>query len=146
MIGAGVQAATERACLSHSLAESSKTKGMSCCKLKATPPSSKREHRDTPRRLPLTPPLTRNTWPMTQGSNAGIKRNRRPAGIKSVERKIHLDPDTAAALAEACQASGQLSMSLYLERLVSQLKADLGGLPVLSPAIDGTEVHTKGAD
>jgi len=82
---------------------------------------------------------------MTQGSNAGIKRNRRPAGTKSIERKIHLDPETVAALTEACQASGKLSMSLYLERLVTQLTADLGALPVLSPTLDGTEVHTKRA-
>ena len=101
--------------------------------------------RDTPRRLALMAPLNRNTDAMTKGSNAGVKRNRRPTGIKPVERKIRLDPDTAAALAAACEASGQLSMSLYLERLIGQLSTDLGALPVLSPTLDGTEVHTKRA-
>ncbi len=90
-------------------------------------------------------PLNRNTGAMTKGSNAGVKRNRRPTGIKPVERKIRLDPDTAAALAAACEASGQLSMSLYLERLIGQLSTDLGALPVLSPTLDGTEVHTTRA-
>jgi len=101
--------------------------------------------RDTPARLRLKPPLTRNDCPMSQGSNAGVKRNRRPTGTKSVERKIHLDPATAAAIAAASKASGQMSFSLYLERLISQLEAELGALPVLSPTLDGTEVITKRA-
>ncbi|HWU45754.1 hypothetical protein ACFVWR_14265 [Leifsonia sp. NPDC058292] len=42
-------------------------------------------------------------------------------------------------------ASGSLSLSLYLERLVSQLEAERGGLPVLSPTLDGTEVTTTTA-
>jgi hypothetical protein len=33
---------------------------------------------DTRRAVPLIGPLTRNTHTMTMGSNAGIKRNRRP--------------------------------------------------------------------
>jgi len=38
-----------------------------------------------------------------------------------------------------------MSFSLYLERLISQLEAELGALPVLSPTLDGTEVITKRA-
>jgi hypothetical protein len=101
--------------------------------------------RDTPARLRLKPPLNRNDCPMIQGSNAGVKRNRRPTGTKSVERKIHLDPATAAAIAAASKASGQMSFSLYLERLIGQLEAELGALPVLSPTLDSTEVITKRA-
>jgi hypothetical protein len=82
---------------------------------------------------------------MIQGSNAGVKRKRRPTGTKSVERKIHLDPATAAAVAAASKASGQMSFSLYLERLIGQLEAELGALPVLSPTLDGTEVIKKRA-
>ena len=82
---------------------------------------------------------------MSQGSNAGIKRNRRPLGDQTVLKKIRLAADTSAALEEACLASGQLSMSLYLERLLAQLEAERGGLPVLSPTLDHTEVSTQSA-
>ena len=82
---------------------------------------------------------------MSQGSNAGIKRNRRPTGTKAVERKIFLAAETKAALDAACEASGRLSLSLYLERLISQLEAEHGSLPVLSPALDGTEATHQAA-
>ncbi|MEO7018424.1 MAG: hypothetical protein ABI067_18090 [Leifsonia sp.] len=83
---------------------------------------------------------------MTQANNAGIKRNRRPAGVKVVERKIVLSAETEARLKAAGMASGSLSLSLYLELLVGQLEAERGSLPVLSPALDGMEVSaTKAA-
>lgn len=92
------------------------------------------------RRLALTGHLTRNTRPMTTGNSAGIKRNRRPKGVKVVESKVWLEEATDRRLREAGLASGSLSLSLYLERLVSQLEAENGGLPVLSPTLGGVEV------
>jgi hypothetical protein len=100
---------------------------------------------DTRARLALTPPLSRQTGAMTQANNAGIKRNRRPVGAKVVERKIVLDAETDARLKAAGMASGSLSLSLYLERLVGQLESELGALPVLSPTLDGTEVRHSAA-
>ncbi|TIH33803.1 hypothetical protein [Subtercola vilae] len=79
---------------------------------------------------------------MTQAKNAGIKRNRRPAGAKVVERKIVLSAETAERLRAAGMASGSLSLSLYLELLVGQLEAERGALPVLSPTLD---IHSKEA-
>jgi hypothetical protein len=96
---------------------------------------------DTRARLVLTPRLGRDTGDMTMGSNAGIKRNRYPAGVNVVERKIVLSEETDAKLKAAGMASGSLSLALYLERLVGQLEAELGGLPVVAPTLDGTEVH-----
>lgn len=100
---------------------------------------------DTRHGLTLTALLTRNTRSMTKGSNAGIKRNRRPAGVKVVERKVWLEASTEQRLKEASMASGSLSISLYLERLVSQLEAEHGRLPVLCPTLDATEVATPTA-
>jgi hypothetical protein len=96
-------------------------------------------------RLPLTPPLRRDNFGMTQANNAGIKRNRRPAGVKVVERKIVLAAETEARLKAAGMASGSLSLSRYLELLVGQLESQYGALPVLSPILDGTEVPAKKA-
>jgi hypothetical protein len=100
---------------------------------------------DTPRLFALTPPLRRNYRRMTQANNAGIKRNRLPAGMKPVERNISLSPEAEARLTAARMASGKLSLSLYLELLVGQLEAERGSLPVLSPALDAMEVTTKTA-
>lgn len=100
---------------------------------------------DTRRAVPLIGPLTRNTRTMTMGSNAGIKRNRRPKGVKVVELKVRLEESTEQRLRDAGMASGSLSLSLYLERLVSQLEAERGALPVLNPTLDGTEVSTTTA-
>lgn len=101
---------------------------------------------DTRERFAVRPPLTDQTEAMTQASNAGIKRNRRPVGVKVVERKIVLDAETDARLKAAGMASGSLSLSLYLERLVGQLESELGSLPVLSPTLDGIqEDHTAAA-
>ena len=100
---------------------------------------------DTRNHLALAPPLNRNDGHMTQANNAGIKRNRLPAGVKPVERNISLSPDAEARLTEARMASGKLSLSLYLELLIGQLEAERGSLPVLSPALDGMEVSTTHA-
>ena len=95
---------------------------------------------DTPARLPLTTHLTGNTKTMTPGSNAGIKRNRRPTGTRAVSKKIMLDAELVASLDRVRIASGNLSLSLYLERLAELLETDLGGLPVLSRTTDAPEV------
>jgi hypothetical protein len=95
---------------------------------------------DTPARLPLEPGLNRNTKAMTPGSNAGIKRNRRPTGTKAVEKTIKLDAELVAELDRVRIASGNLSLSLYLERLAERLTTELGGLPVLSLTTDAPEV------
>jgi hypothetical protein len=83
---------------------------------------------------------------MTQGSNAGIKRVRRARGLPVVERKVRQVPSTAALFDEACRQSGNLSLSLYLERLAAALIQEHGSLPVLSPTLDGIgEVTTTAA-
>ncbi|MEO5536049.1 MAG: hypothetical protein ABIR17_13070 [Pseudolysinimonas sp.] len=78
-------------------------------------------------------------------SNAGIKRNRRARGLPVVRAEVRLLPETDAKLDAARQASGQLSLSLYLERLVAAVEAEHGSLPVLSPTLDGLEVTTTAA-
>lgn len=78
-------------------------------------------------------------------SNAGIKRNRRPRGLPIKRAELRLTPETEAKLDEARMASGKLSLSLYLERLVAALEAEHGALPVLSPTLDGVEVETTTA-
>ena len=108
-----------------------------------TDSSGRTREREASARLALTPPLRRDTLRMTQANNAGIKRNRRPAGAKVVERKIVLAAETEARLKAAGMASGSLSLSLYLELLVGQLESQYGTLPVLSPTLEGTEAHAK---
>lgn len=100
---------------------------------------------DTLPGLALTPRLSRDHGYMTKANNAGIKRNRLPAGVKPVERNISLSPAAEARLTEARMASGKLSLSLYLELLISQLEAERGSLPVLSPTLDGSEVPSRAA-
>jgi hypothetical protein len=46
---------------------------------------------------------------------------------------------------EACRQSGNLSLSLYLERLAAALIEEHGSLPVLSPTLDGIEEVTTTA-
>jgi hypothetical protein len=95
-------------------------------------------------RLPLTLALSHEDSCMT--SNAGIKRNRRPrVGLPIVRTEIRLSPETDAKLDAARAASGQLSLSLYVERLVAALEAEHGSLPVLSPTLDGIEEATTTA-
>jgi hypothetical protein len=69
--------------------------------------------------------------PMT-GSNAGVKRNRLPRGVDAARiRDVALHPDTGQDYHDAARASGNLSISLYLERLHAQLIAERGALPIL---------------
>jgi hypothetical protein len=91
------------------------------------------EFGDTAPSLRLSGPLNHHTRGMTS-THPGTRRNRRPTGELAVPRKIRLAPETEAAFQAAAEASGNLSMSLYLERLAAQLRTDLGALPVLSPA------------
>ncbi|WP_295124998.1 hypothetical protein [uncultured Leifsonia sp.] len=79
------------------------------------------------------------------GTNAGIKRNRLPAGVKPVRPDVRLAPSTYEAFNDAARASGNLSLSLYLEYLAQALEKERGGLPVLPPTLDGTEVATTTA-
>ncbi|MDJ0336607.1 hypothetical protein QMG83_15365 [Salinibacterium sp. G-O1] len=79
-------------------------------------------------------------------SNAGIKRNRRPrVGLPIVRTEIRLSPETDAKLGAARIASGHLSLSLYIERLVAGLEAEHGSLPVLNPELDGIQEVTTTA-
>lgn len=82
---------------------------------------------------------------MAQGSNAGIKRNRRPTGAKPTRVEARLSAATLAELDAARMASGNLSLSLYLERLTAALKQEHGALPVLSPTLDHMEAHNTAA-
>lgn len=80
-------------------------------------------------------------------SNAGTKRNRRPrVGLPVVRTEIRLSPEANSSLDAARTASGQLSASLYIERLIALLEAEHGGLPLLSPtALPGLQEVTKTA-
>jgi hypothetical protein len=89
---------------------------------------------NTPARLQLTGPVSRHTRHMTQGSSAGIKRNR--GRERRIETKSYFSPQFLAALDEARLQSGGLSRALYLERYFSAL----GSMPVLSPALGDAEV------
>ncbi|CAD6016086.1 conserved protein of unknown function (plasmid) [Agreia sp. COWG] len=83
---------------------------------------------------------------MVTRPNAGIKRNRLPAGIKAVTRKVNLDPRRETSLEKARIASGDLSLSLYLELVLHQIEVQNGGtLPIFSPELDLSEAHTKAA-
>ena len=95
-------------------------------------------------RLALSPDLIGKDSPMA-GNNAGVKRNRRPRGLPVVRAEVALAPETEAKLHAARQASGQLSLSLYIERLVAALEAEHGRLPVLSPAPHDLEEVTSTA-
>lgn len=82
---------------------------------------------------------------MGQSHNAGIKRNRRPTGTITVEKKINIDPKLVEAFDTARRASGNLSLSLYIELLARQLESELGALPVFQSTLDSTEVPNKTA-
>lgn len=82
---------------------------------------------------------------LTMTSNAGIKRIRRPRGLAVVRTEIRVAPETGAAMDAARRASGDLSLSLYIEGLVKMLKTERGALPVLPPNYVYTEVLTPAA-
>lgn len=80
------------------------------------------------------------------GSNAGVKRNRLPRGQKTVRPGLALASDTAAAYERAARASGDLSFSLYLEKLRRQFEDERGALPILgTAAVDHQEVADPAA-
>ncbi|WP_214585452.1 hypothetical protein ACL00U_17150 (plasmid) [Curtobacterium poinsettiae] len=70
------------------------------------------------------------------GSNAGVKRNRLPRGVEPARPDIRLHPDTGKAFTDAARASGNLSVSLYLERLRAQYEAEFGALPVFDQSLE----------
>lgn len=92
----------------------------------------------------LIPALSRNTEAMP-GSNAGIKRNRRPTGTKPFRIDARISAEAYEALDAARQASGNLSMGLYLEQLTAALRQQDGKLPVLSPTLEHLEVQVSAA-
>lgn len=79
--------------------------------------------------------------PMT-GDNAGIRRNRRPAGELAKPFQVRLAADLAAEMRQAARASGNLSYSLYVERMAATLRDENGQLPVFT---DDAEAHTAAA-
>lgn len=82
---------------------------------------------DFPRRTPGNAALVHTT-----GSIAGVKRNRLPRGVDAARiRDVALHPDKGQGYHDAARASGNLSISLYLERLHAQLIAEYGALPIL---------------
>lgn len=67
-------------------------------------------------------------------SNAGLRRNRMPVGVTADAREVALTPQAAAAYDRAARASGDLSMSLYLELMFKQFEEQFGSLPVIGTA------------
>lgn len=102
--------------------------------------------RDTPHGSQVKGPLIATLDRMSD--NAGVRRNRRPRGAVTIERKVHLDPLAYHFIDDARSAGDPehpLSTSLYLERLIGQLVAERGTLPVFDPTLDGAEVETTTA-
>ncbi len=75
-------------------------------------------------------------------SNAGIKRNRRPAGELTKSLQVRVAEHTLEEIRAAAKASGNISYSLYLERIVAMLADERGALPVF---VDSEETHTAAA-
>lgn len=72
------------------------------------------------------------TLGLMAGVNAGSRRNRLPTGLLAVEEKVRVSPRLAVALGDAARTSGNLSLSLYLERLLNQmLNEHNGSLPLM---------------
>lgn len=66
------------------------------------------------------------------GVNAGSRRNRLPTGLLAVQDRVNISPRVATALGDAARGSGNLSLSLYLERLMNQMINDHdGSLPLM---------------
>ncbi|TCU82276.1 hypothetical protein EDF52_113150 [Curtobacterium sp. PhB42] len=66
------------------------------------------------------------------GVNAGTRRNRLPRGQKAVYDHVSFAPTTAEDFGQAARASGNLSLSMYLERLALLVKTEHGALPLLT--------------
>lgn len=71
-----------------------------------------------------------------------MRRNKRPAGEPAVQFKTNLAPETVKAIQQAARASGNISQSLYLERLAALVRAEHGALPALP---DEREAHSAAA-
>ena len=97
---------------------------------------------DTPSSLRLTGSLYRHDVGMTS-NNAGIRRNRLPAGVSPWETKVRFSPELKPTLVAAARASGNLSPSLYLEQLLAQLADESGNLPVLNLQLDEPSEVTR---
>lgn len=69
-------------------------------------------------------------------NQSAVKRNRLPAGVKGAKPELVFDPDTVEAYRAAALASGNLSMSLYLERLRTLYEAAYGSLPILDDRVE----------
>lgn len=69
-------------------------------------------------------------------TSAGIKRNRMPQGVVAARPDVVLRPETQEAYVAAARASGNLSVSLYLERLRALLEAQNGTLPVVDDRVE----------
>lgn len=69
-------------------------------------------------------------------SGAGIRRNRMPAGVEAARPDLALRPETQVAYVAAARASGNLSLSLYLERLRTLYEAEHGTLPILDERLE----------
>lgn len=88
---------------------------------------------NTPARLTLVPLLTRNDEHMAKGANAGIKRNRGPAGTKTMQRDVGLQ---GPSWSKVDDARGNASAGLYFEFLIRLVEDANGGkLPAYSPAL-----------
>lgn len=94
---------------------------------------------NTPASLRPTGPVRRHTVPISAAESV-VRRNRLPSNQLAKLRKLWLAPATSEAFTEAAKASGNLSLSLYVERLRSLLEAEGGALPVLD---DASEVRLK---
>lgn len=69
-------------------------------------------------------------------NSSAVKRNRLPAGIKGAKPELVFDPETVEAYRAAARASGNLSMSLYLELLRRRFEAEYGTLPILDERVE----------
>ncbi|WP_426624421.1 hypothetical protein ACPPVW_18735 [Leifsonia sp. McL0607] len=83
---------------------------------------------------------------MTQVASTPRKRNRGRVGEKRKRREVFLEMQLNDDIEKALQASGGLSLSLYVARILDALRDEDGKLPVVAPGLEGLkEVHTKEA-
>lgn len=100
-------------------------------------PLNRPEQSDSPARLRLTGPLTHHHGGMANGSNAGIHRNRGPAGTKVETIKVGLFESRVKQMDEA---RGNLSRGLFVEYLMQLAEQSNGGkLPTPAPTLIDTE-------
>jgi hypothetical protein len=78
---------------------------------------------------------------MTQVANTPRKRNRGRAGEKRVRREAFLSPEFNNDLNAALQASGGVSLALYVQEVLNSLRDADGKLPVVNTTLDNQEAH-----